>query len=104
MFHVLIALADGEKHGYAINKEIVRRTENEVRLSVGTLYGIVRRLLEDDLIEESESRPDFSLDDERRRYYRLTRLGRRVAEAEAERMERVLAIVRSKKIVGPEHA
>ena len=104
VFHVLLALADGEKHGYVISKEIARRTDNEVRLSAGTLYGIIKRLLDDAMIEESEDRPDFSLDDQRRRYYRLTRFGRAVAEAEAERMERVLAMARAKRVLGPESA
>jgi DNA-binding PadR family transcriptional regulator len=104
VFHVLLALADGDKHGYIISKEIARRTSNEVRLSAGTLYGIIKRLLEDAMIEESDDRPDFSLDDQRRRYYRLTKLGRAVAEAEAERMERVLALARSKHVVGPQNA
>ena len=104
VFHVLLALADGEKHGYVISKEIARRTDNEVRLRAGTLYGIIKRLLEEELIEESEDRPDFSLDDERRRYYRLTKLGHRVAEAEAERMQRVLALARSKNVMAAEQA
>lgn len=104
VFHVLLALADGEKHGYIISKEIARRTGNEVRLSAGTLYGVIKRLLDDDLIEESEDRPDFSLDDQRRRYYRLTKLGKGVAEAEAERMQRVLAMARAKHILGPQNA
>jgi DNA-binding PadR family transcriptional regulator len=104
MFHVLLSLADGEKHGYVISKEIARRTGNEVRLSAGTLYGIIKRLLEDGFIEESDERPDFSLDDERRRYYRLTKRGMALAEAEAERMERVLAMARAKRIIGPEGA
>ena len=102
VFHVLLALADGEKHGYAVSKEIARRTGNEVRLSAGTLYGIIKRLLDEGLIEESEDRPDFSLDDERRRYYRLSRLGFRVAEAEAERMQRVLRLARSKNVMAAE--
>jgi DNA-binding PadR family transcriptional regulator len=101
---VLLSLADGEKHGYVISKEIARRTNNEVRLSAGTLYGIIKRLLEDGFIEESEDRPDFSLDDQRRRYYRLTKLGGALAEAEAERMERVLAMARAKRVIGPESA
>jgi len=103
-FHVLLALADGEKHGYVISKEIARRTGNEVRLSAGTLYGVIKRLLDDNLIEESADRPDFSLDDQRRRYYRLTRLGKDVAEAEAARMERVLAMARAKHVLGPQSA
>jgi DNA-binding PadR family transcriptional regulator len=104
VFHVLLSLADGEKHGYVISKEIASRTNNEVRLSAGTLYGIIKRLLEDGFIEESEDRPDFSLDDQRRRYYRLTKLGGALAEAEAERMERVLAMARAKRVIGPESA
>ena len=104
LFHVLLALADGEKHGYVISKEIARRTNNEVNLSTGTLYGIIKRLLEEEMIEESAERPDFSLDDQRRRYYKLTKLGRAVAEAEAERMERVLALARSKHVLRPESA
>jgi DNA-binding PadR family transcriptional regulator len=104
VFHVLLALADGEKHGYIISKEIVRRTDGEVRLSAGTLYGIIKRLLDDRMIEESEDRPDFSLDDQRRRYYRLTKLGHAVAEAEADRMQRVLAMARAKHVLGPETA
>jgi DNA-binding PadR family transcriptional regulator len=104
VFHVLLALADGEKHGYVISKEIARRTGDEVRLSAGTLYGIIKRLLDDGMIEESADRPEFSLDDERRRYYRLTKLGRAVAEAEAERMERVIAMARAKRVLGPESA
>ena len=104
MFHVLLSLADGEKHGYVISKEIARRTNNEVRLSAGTLYGIIKRLLEDGFIEESDERPDFSLDDERRRYYRMTKQGMAPAEAEAERLERVLAMARAKHVLGPENA
>lgn len=104
LFHVLLALADGEKHGYVISKEIARRTDNEVNLSTGTLYGIIRRLLDEGMIEESTERPDFSLDDQRRRYYRLTRFGRAVAGAEAERLERVLALARLKHVFGPESA
>ena len=99
MFHVLLSLADGEKHGYAILKEISRRTGGKVRLSAGTLYGIVHRLLEGGLIVESDERPDPALDDERRRYYRLTGLGRRVAVAEAERMEELLVTARARKLL-----
>ena len=104
VFHVLLSLADGEKHGYVISKEIALRTGNEVRLSAGTLYGIIKRLLEDGFIEESDERPDFSLDDQRRRYYRLTKAGSALAEAEAERLERVLAMARAKHVIGPESA
>ena len=90
-FHVLLALADGEKHGYAIKKEVSRRTGDKVRLGPGTLYGIIKRLLLDGLVVES---------DERRRYYRLTRLGEQVAIAEARRMEELIATARAKKLLG----
>ena len=86
MFHILLALADGEKHGYAILKEVARRTEDKVRLSAGTLYGNLARLESAGLIAESGKRPEVVLDDERRRYYRITTLGRQVARAEAARM------------------
>jgi len=98
MFHVLLALADGEKHGYAILKEVKRRTDGKVQLSAGTLYGIIKRLNGEDWIVESTDRPAAGLDDERRRYYRLTELGRRVAVAEARRMEELLAMARNKKL------
>jgi DNA-binding PadR family transcriptional regulator len=99
MFHVLLALADGEKHGYAILKEVAQRTGGRVRLSAGTLYGIIHRLLGEGLIVESDERPDPALDDERRRYYRLADFGRRVAVAEAERMEEMLDVARAKKLI-----
>ena len=99
MLDVLIALADRERHGYAILKEIKRRTDGRVEMSAGTLYGIIRRLYTDGIIEESDERPDPDLDDERRRYYRLTDFGRRVVTAEAERMEGVLQMVRAKNLL-----
>ena len=98
MFHILLALADGEKHGYAILKEVARRTEDKVRLSAGTLYGNLSRLEAAGLIVESKRRPEVGLDDERRRYYRLTEFGRGVAVAEAERMEEALGQARAKKL------
>jgi len=99
MFHVLLALADGEKHGYAIMKDVAQRTRGKVRLSAGTLYGIIARLLSDGLIVEARQRPAPALDDERRRYYQLNDFGRRVAVAEAERMEEALALARAKRLV-----
>ena len=99
-FHVLLALADGEKHGYAIKKEVSRRTGGKVRLGPGTLYGIIKRLLLDGLVVESADRPDPALDDERRRYYRMTRLGHRVAKAEARRLQELLDTARAKKLLG----
>ncbi len=98
MFHILVALADGEKHGYAILKEVARRTGDKVRLSAGTLYGNLSRLEGAALIAESSRRPEVELDDERRRYYRLTEFGRQVAVAEAERMEEALLQARAKKL------
>ncbi len=98
MFHVLLALADGEKHGYAILKEVERRTEGKVRLSAGTLYGIIKRLNAEDWIVESTKRPVADLDDERRRYYRLTEQGRRVAMNEARRLEELVAMARNKNL------
>ncbi|HTQ62512.1 MAG TPA: PadR family transcriptional regulator [Candidatus Solibacter sp.] len=98
MFHILLALADGEKHGYAILKEVARRTENKVRLSAGTLYGNLARLENAGLIAESSRRPEVVLDDERRRYYLLTEFGREVAVAEAERMAEALGQARAKKL------
>jgi DNA-binding PadR family transcriptional regulator len=99
LFHVLVALADGDKHGYAILKDVADRTAGEVRLSTGTLYGIIKRLLADGLIVESASRPAPARDDERRRYYRLTVFGRQVAHAEAGRLERMLDLVRAKSLL-----
>ena len=99
MLHTLVALADGEKHGYAILKEITRRTDGSVRLSAGTLYALVRRATADGLIVESDERPDPSLDDERRLYYRLTPHGRRVAAAEIARLESIVEMARAKNLV-----
>ncbi|MGE3886974.1 MAG: PadR family transcriptional regulator [Vicinamibacterales bacterium] len=96
MFQVLVALADGEKHGYAVIKEIARRTDGKVRLRAGTLYAVIRRFVDDGLIQESAERPDPALDDERRRYYRITERGRAVAMAEARRMTDTLAQARAK--------
>jgi DNA-binding PadR family transcriptional regulator len=99
MFHVLLALAGDDLHGYAILKEVELRTGGKVRLSTGTLYGIIKRLLNDGLIVELRSRPAESDDDERRRYYRLTPHGRQVATAEAERMDEILSIARSRNLL-----
>jgi DNA-binding PadR family transcriptional regulator len=99
MLHTLVALADGDKHGYAVIKEIARRTDGSVRLSAGTLYALIRRAEADGLIVETDERPDISLDDERRRYYRLTPLGRRVAAAEITRLESIVEMARAKKLV-----
>jgi DNA-binding PadR family transcriptional regulator len=95
-FQILIALADGEKHGYAILKEVARRTGGKVRLRAGTLYTALARLVDDRLVEESRERPDPALDDERRRYYRLSERGRAVVAAEADRLAEALRQVRAK--------
>lgn len=95
-FHVLLALADGPKHGYLILKDVEERTNGEVRLSTGTLYGLIKRFLDDDLIMETRSAPG---DDERRRPYKLTVLGRDVASAEAERLERLVAAARGARLL-----
>jgi DNA-binding PadR family transcriptional regulator len=93
-FNLLLALADGEKHGYAIMQAITRRTGGEVRMGPGTLYGLIKRMLADGWIEELDERPDPALDDERRRYYRLTDLGQGVAVAEAQRLARLVSAAR----------
>lgn len=98
-FNILLALADGEKHGYSIMQEIATHTGGRLRVGPGTLYGSIKRLLEDDLIEESDERPDPAHDDERRRYYRLTRFGQRVAAAEAARLEELVRLARSRRLL-----
>jgi DNA-binding PadR family transcriptional regulator len=99
VFYILLALADAERHGYGIIKEVESRTEGGVRMGAGTLYGSIKRMLEEELIEESDERPDAELDDERRRYYRLTTFGRRVAAAEAERLSRLVSVARAKQLL-----
>jgi DNA-binding PadR family transcriptional regulator len=95
-FQVLVALADGEKHGYAIGKEVASRTDGQVQLRAATLYTVIKRLLEQGLLDESMARPDREADDERRRYYRLTPRGRKAAEAEALRLEATARQARAK--------
>ena len=99
MFHILLALVDRERHGYHIMQEVDESTEGSVRLGPGTLYGSIKRMLSDGLVEESGERPDPEMDDERRRYYRLTDFGYRVATAEAERLARLVKSARSKKLL-----
>ncbi len=98
-FHILLALADGEKHGYAVMQEVAKRSQGKVRLGPGTLYGSIKRMLSEGLIVESDERPDPELDDERRRYYRLTEFGQRVAEAEAERLAGLVDAARAKMLL-----
>jgi DNA-binding PadR family transcriptional regulator len=95
VFYILVALADRERHGYSIMQDVSARTDGKVRLSAGTLYSAIRRMLEQGLIEELRESPDPASDDERRRYYGLTRLGRDVAAAEARRLSDMLAQARA---------
>ncbi len=101
MLHVLLALADGDKHGYAIIKEVSRRTNDAVVLGAGTLYALIKRLLAEGMILESDDRPDPALDDERRRYYRLTPFGRSVAMAEVQRLEAIVEQAHAKRLFAP---
>jgi DNA-binding PadR family transcriptional regulator len=94
-FHILVSLADRDRHGYAVMQDVLERTNGKLRLSPSSLYASIRRLLEQGLIEELAERPDPAHDDERRRYYGLTRLGRDVAKAEARRLERLLSDARA---------
>jgi DNA-binding PadR family transcriptional regulator len=98
-FHILLALAQGERHGYGIMQESALNSDGKVNLGPGTLYRSIRRLLIDGLIEESAERPAPDLDDERRHYYRLTPFGLRVARAEAQRLEALVQIARSRKLL-----
>lgn len=100
VFHLLLALAGGERHGYAIMQEVAESTNGQIKMGPGTLYGTIKRLLESQLIEESDERPDPQLDDERRRYYRLTGVGEQVVRAEARRYADIVAIARGKKLIG----
>ena len=98
-FHILLAVADEDRHGYAIIQEVAVRTNGEVRLSAGTLYRSIQRMVEQDLIEETAARPSPELDDERRRYYRITPFGRAVALAETERLQTMVRIARASGVV-----
>lgn len=99
VFHVMVALADGDRHGYAIIKDVVERTAGAQRLGAGTLYAILKRLLDDRLIAEVQG-VHSETDDQRRRYYRLTPLGRRVARAEVDRLEQAVTSARSSRLFG----
>jgi len=103
-FHILLALVDDERHGYAIMQEVAERTDGSVKLGPGTLYGSLKRLLEHRMVEESDERADPALDDERRRYYRITKYGLAVARAEARRLDAMVRAARRKKLLRPETA
>jgi DNA-binding PadR family transcriptional regulator len=98
-FQILMALVDGERHGYAIMKEVEERTAGDVRLGPGTLYGSLKRLLESGLVDEGAERADPETGDERRRFYRLSKFGLSVARAEANRMDAVVRVARKKKLI-----
>ena len=95
-FHIMLSLAGGEQHGYGIMQEVLSRTTGKVRLWPATLYGSIKRLIEAELIEESDERPAPEVDDARRRYYRLTPLGKQVLDAECERLEDLVRTIRVK--------
>jgi DNA-binding PadR family transcriptional regulator len=95
VFHILMALADEDRHGYGIIQEVLTRTNGDVRLSPGTLYRSIQRMLDDDLIIEVHERPAPELDDERRRYYRLTKTGKQVAQEEANRLSELVRLARA---------
>jgi DNA-binding PadR family transcriptional regulator len=96
-FHIMLSLAGGEQHGYGIMQEVLERTAGKVRLWPATLYGSLKRLIEAELIEESDERPAPELDDARRRYYRLTPLGRQVLDAECDRLQELVSAIRVKR-------
>ena len=96
-FHIMVSLAGGEQHGYGIMQDVLNRTTGKVRLWPATLYGSIKRLIEAELIEESDERPAPELDDARRRYYRLTTLGKRVLDAECERLQELVRSIRVKR-------
>ncbi len=100
VFHILLALADQERHGLGVMDDVERRTGGAVLLGPGTLYGTIKRLVASDLIEQSERRPAPEEDDTRRRYYRLTRLGRQVVTLEAERLKVLVGVAKDKQVLG----
>jgi DNA-binding PadR family transcriptional regulator len=99
VFHILLVLADKAKHGYAIMKAVEQLNQGVVKMGPGTFYGSIKRLLEAGLIEESDQRPDPDLDDERRRYYRLTPFGHKVLKAEAERLSHLVQVAQSMRLL-----
>lgn len=96
--HILVAITDGEKHGYAIMREIEQMTDGEVTMGPGTLYGTIKRMLASGLLEETNERPDPELDDERRRYYRLTGLGVEALDSEMQRLQRLVRTAQVKRM------
>jgi DNA-binding PadR family transcriptional regulator len=99
VFHILLALVDGEKHGYSIMKEVETQTGGKIKMGPGTLYGSIKRMLSAGFIEEADERPDPTLDDERRRYYRLSNLGQKALNAESQRLEQAVKVARQKQVL-----
>lgn len=100
VFHMLLALADGEKHGYGIMRAVENETQGQMQIRIGSLYGSIQRMIEVGLIEETNERPDPELDDERRRYYSLTDFGKRVLAAEAARIAQAMTVIQRKHLLG----
>src|SRR5712692_3018130 len=99
VFHILLALAGEERHGYGIMQDVARQTNDALQLGPGTLYGCLKRMLAAGLVEESDERPDPALDDQRRRYYRVTDLGQRVVRAEAQRLANAVSAAKAKRLL-----
>ena len=99
VFHILLALSAGERHGYGIMREVAAISHGQVRIGPGTLYRSLRQMLDAGMVEESDERPDPALDDERRRYYRLTGFGRQVAQAEAMRLARLVREAEARRVL-----
>jgi DNA-binding PadR family transcriptional regulator len=99
VFHILLALSDRELHGYGIMGDVAAQTDGTLQLGPGTLYGCLKRMLAAGLVTESDERPDAALDDERRRYYRITDLGSRAVRAEAARLARAVAAAQAKRML-----
>jgi len=99
VFHILLALANGERHGYGIMQEIAAATQGQMRIGPGTLYRSIKQMLAAGMLEESDERPDPALDDERRRYYRMTGFGQRVAQAEALRLARLVREAQARRLL-----
>ena len=98
VFHILLSLTEEERHGYGIMQDVARQTNDALQLGPGTLYGCLKRMLTAGLVEESDMRPDPALDDERRRYYRMTALGRRVVRAEAQRLSTAVSAAKARRL------
>ena len=99
VFHILLALADEERHGYGIMQDVARQTNDTLQLGPGTLYGCLKRMLAARLVEESDERPDPALDDDRRRYYRMTPLGQRAVRAEARRLADAVTAAKARRLL-----